>query len=140
MMLRDDHSQLEVLDRDTCHRLLRASELGRLAVCVGASPEIFPVNYRLDGETILIRTAPGTKLRAIGRTQACFEIDGADRVQHTGWSVIAKGRLEELTHFDGAAWSSAERAGVEPWAGGDKPHVLCLHMDRLTGRRVGKLV
>lgn len=137
MKLRDDHSGLEVLDRETCQRLLRASEIGRLAVSIAGSPEIFPVNYRVENDSILIRTAPGTKLDAVGRTQGCFEIDGVDRVRHTGWSVIAKGRLEELTPYDGDAWDDALEAHIEPWAAGNKSHILCLHIDRLTGRRVG---
>lgn len=137
MKLLDEHSGVEVLDRDACRRLLNASELGRLAITVGGSPEIFPVNYRLDGDAIIIRSGAGTKLRAIGHTQACFEIDGTDRMNRTGWSVIAKGWIEELTPSDGPAWTRALAANVDPWADGDRLHVLCLHIRNLSGRRVG---
>ena len=53
---------LRVLDRDQCLRLLAEDEIGRLAVIAGNTPAIFPVNYALDGDTIVFRTDPGTKL------------------------------------------------------------------------------
>lgn len=137
MKLIDSHSGVEVLDRDACMRLLNASEFGRLAVAPGGAPEIFPVNYRLDDDRIIIRSGGGSKVRAVGRTSACFEIDGIDRMNRTGWSVVVKGRLEELDRFDPAALARAVAIEVDPWAGGDRPHVLCLHIEHLSGRRVG---
>jgi nitroimidazol reductase NimA-like FMN-containing flavoprotein (pyridoxamine 5'-phosphate oxidase superfamily) len=139
MELIDQHSGLRMLDRDDCMRLLAASELGRLAVSVGTTPHIFPVNYRLVGEVIAIRTDEGTKLRAVGGRAACFEIDGADRLRRTGWSVVVSGRLEELTPLDGARWRMITAADVDPWAGGEKAHWLCLHLEHVTGRRIGDL-
>ena len=136
MKLIDSHSGVEILDRDACMRLLNASEVGRLAVALGGSPEIFPVNYRLDGDRILIRSGDGAKVRAVGHTKGCFEIDGFDRLNRTGWSVIAKGRLEELDRFD-PLLARAEATAVDPWADGERPHLLCLHIDQLGGRRVG---
>ena len=70
----------------------RLSRAGRAA--------IFPVNYVLDGDTIVFRTDPGTKLGAAGRARASFEIDSVDREHRTGWSVVASGRLEEVTRYD----------------------------------------
>jgi nitroimidazol reductase NimA-like FMN-containing flavoprotein (pyridoxamine 5'-phosphate oxidase superfamily) len=137
MKLIDDHSGLEILDEDACRRLLSASELGRLALSVHGSPEIFPVNYRLDGNAIIMRSAGGSKVQAVGHTLGAFEIDGIDRINRTGWSVVVKGRLEELQKYDGAAWLRANALDIDPWAGGDRPHILCLHMERITGRRVG---
>ncbi|MEA3054576.1 MAG: uncharacterized protein QOD30_8 [Actinomycetota bacterium] len=137
MRLVDQASGVEILDRDACMRLLRANELGRLALSVGGSPEIFPVNYELDGETILIRSGGGTKVRAVGHTHGCFEIDGIDRPNRTGWSVIAKGRLEELTEYDSSERTREVGATIDTWAGGERAHLLCLHIERLTGRRVG---
>jgi Pyridoxamine 5'-phosphate oxidase len=47
-----------VLDRDQCLRLLADEVIGRLAVIAGNTPAIFPVNYALDGDTIVFRTDP----------------------------------------------------------------------------------
>jgi nitroimidazol reductase NimA-like FMN-containing flavoprotein (pyridoxamine 5'-phosphate oxidase superfamily) len=54
--------ELRVLDRDQCLRQLADDEIGRLAVIAGNTPAIFPVNYALDGDTIVFRADPGTKL------------------------------------------------------------------------------
>ncbi|MEO8330084.1 MAG: pyridoxamine 5'-phosphate oxidase family protein, partial [Candidatus Nanopelagicales bacterium] len=45
-------SELEptkTLDREACWSLLRLADVGRLAVIVDAHPDIFPVNYAVDG-------------------------------------------------------------------------------------------
>ena len=86
------------LDHDECLRLLAADEIGRLAVLDGHTPIILPVNYSLDGEAIVLRTDPGTKLDHGVRAPASFEIDHFDRGNRSGWSVIAP---EPRRPFDG---------------------------------------
>jgi hypothetical protein len=58
------------------------------------------------------------------------------RERRTGWSVVATGRLEEVTHYDAATFDRVRRLAVDPWAGGDKAQWMRLIPDRLTGRRV----
>src|SRR5215510_8319698 len=96
----DARTGLEVLDHDECVRLLASDEVGRLALVDGGAPVVFPVNYRLDGEAIVFRTGAGTKLAIGPRGPVAFEVDAFDRPTRTGWSVLATGRLEEVTHFD----------------------------------------
>lgn len=134
--LDDASTTTERVGRDDCLRLLAEDNVGRLAVIAGGSPHIFPVNYALDGESIVFRTDEGTKLHAQGRGRACFEIDEIDRERHSGWSVVASGRLEEVTHHDARTLHRVNQLPVEPWAGGDKAHVMRLIPDRITGRRV----
>ena len=69
----------ETLGPMECWLLLGQSEVGRLAVAIRNRPDIFPVNYAVDGESIVINTAPGTKLAAavLGRSVA-FEVDLID--------------------------------------------------------------
>ncbi len=131
----DARTGIEWIDHDACLRLLASDEVGRLAVVTGSAPSIFVVNYVLDDETIVFRTAEGTKLRADGHT-ACFEIDEIDRAHRTGWSVIAAGRLEEVTRYDAEALKRVRELAVDPWAEGDKTHWMRLVPDRITGRRV----
>jgi nitroimidazol reductase NimA-like FMN-containing flavoprotein (pyridoxamine 5'-phosphate oxidase superfamily) len=126
---------LRPIDRDECLRLLAADEVGRIAVVHGGTPAIFPVNYLLDGDEIVFRTGPGTKLEANGRGQACFEIDAVDRETRSGWSVTATGRLEEVTQYD-RAWRHVQALPVEPWAEGDRSHWLRLVPSTITGRRI----
>ncbi|HEX4905274.1 MAG TPA: pyridoxamine 5'-phosphate oxidase family protein, partial [Acidimicrobiales bacterium] len=59
-----DRNGLEVLDRDECLRLLAQATLGRVGVTIGALPCVVPVNYRIVGDEVVIRTGAGTKLDA----------------------------------------------------------------------------
>jgi uncharacterized protein len=135
-MVTGPHPRLEVIDRDECLRLLAGDEIGRLAVIAGNTAIVFPVNYALDGETVVFRTDPGIKLDHGPRARASFEVDSFDRGQRTGWSVVATGRLEEVTRYDAATFDRVRHLAVDPWAGGDKAHWMRLIPDRVTGRRV----
>lgn len=133
----DARTGLERIDRDECLALLAGDVVGRLAVVSGGAADIFPINYVLDRETIVFRTDPGTKLDAGGLAQASFEIDSIDREHRTGWSVVASGRLEEVTRYDSRTLARLRELPVDPWAGGDKAHYVRLIPSRITGRRVG---
>jgi uncharacterized protein len=128
--------ELRVLDRDQCLRLMADEVIGRLAVIAGNTPAIFPVNYALDGDTIVFRTDPGTKLAHGPRAPASFEVDRFDHAGRAGWSVVATGRLEEVTHYDAATFARVRRLAIDPWPGGDKGHWMRLVPDRVTGRRL----
>ena len=85
-----------MLDRDQCLRLLAEDEIGRLAVIAGNTPAIFPVNYALDGDTIVFRTDPGNQAGVWpAGARASFEVDRFDYAGRAGWSVVATGRFEE---------------------------------------------
>ena len=129
---------LMVLDRDGCLELLRQEEVGRLAIVEGGHPLVFPVNYVLDGEDIVFRTAEGTKLSAGVRGPVCFEVDNIERSTHTGWSVIVSGRLEEVTKADGARLQRLQALPVEPWAPGLKDHWMRVVARSITGRQIPK--
>ena len=59
-----DRLGAEILETNTCWELLRANEVGRLAVSITDHPDIFPVNYVVDRGSVVFRTAEGTKLAA----------------------------------------------------------------------------
>ncbi|MET0902582.1 MAG: pyridoxamine 5'-phosphate oxidase family protein [Acidimicrobiales bacterium] len=129
-------THIEMLDRARCLELLRADEIGRLAVVADGGPLILPVNYRVDGESIVFRTDPGLKLDQGLRSHACFEIDCFDRANRSGWSVVVVGRLEEVTHYESKTWGRIHELPVDPWAGGVKEHWIRLIPSRITGRLV----
>jgi nitroimidazol reductase NimA-like FMN-containing flavoprotein (pyridoxamine 5'-phosphate oxidase superfamily) len=135
MRLIDTRTGIEWMERDECVRLLGGEVIGRLAVVDGGAPHIFPVNYVLDGEDVVLRTAPGTKLDSVGRARACFEIDAFDREHRSGWSVVVAGHLEELGELSGEA-ERVRQLPVDPWADGERDHWLRLVSDRITGRIV----
>jgi nitroimidazol reductase NimA-like FMN-containing flavoprotein (pyridoxamine 5'-phosphate oxidase superfamily) len=138
MTTTDPHPNIQVIGRDECLRLLAGDEIGRLAVIAGNTAVVLPVNYALDGETVVFRTDPGTKLDEGPRARASFEVDCFDRERRTGWSVVATGRLEEVTLYDAATFDRVRRLAIDPWAGGDKAHWMRLVPDRVTGRRIAE--
>lgn len=129
-----DRTGIEVIDRDGCLELLAEDVIGRVAVLEGGSPLILPVNYALDGDTIVFRTAPGSKLDAAHGSAACFEIDGFDRATRSGWSVVVRGRLHEVTTYDAALFERTKDL-ADPWLDGDRPHVVRLSPRSISGRR-----
>ena len=47
---------LETLTPDECWRLLGKRVVGRVGFDVGRGPRIHPVNYRVDGRSVVLRT------------------------------------------------------------------------------------
>jgi len=138
MRLLDPRSGIDVLEREECLELLESDLVGRLAVVSAGAPSVFPINYVMDDETVVFRTAPGTKLDAGPRAPACFEIDDFDRTNRTGWSVVVSGRLEEITAADAALLERVRALPVDPWAVGERDHWMRLVPRMITGRRVGR--
>lgn len=127
--------ELETLSADRCWQLLAQKNVGRLAVWVDDGPDIFPVNYRIEDETLVLRTAPGLKLAAatVGGGVA-FEVDALDELHHTGWSVVVGGTAMEVTEPQELV--ELERLLVEPWVGGTKSHYLRVVPTRISGRQL----
>jgi uncharacterized protein len=125
---------LHVLSEQECRWLLEQAHIGRVAVNVDGVPAIFPVNYGLLEGDVVFMTGEGTKLRAAVRNATvAFEIDGHDTRTHSGWSVVVVGATSELTS---AQLQDAGRLRLEPWAGGDRDHVVRISPDSITGRRL----
>lgn len=135
MTVIDGRTWLEHLRPSACWTLLAGERIGRIGVLVDSAPEIYPVNYAVDDETIVFRTDPGSKLRGLARSPSvCFEVDGFDHDAHSGWSVLVKGRAEEIR-----AHEDVEAAATLPivlWALGDKAHWIRLRPVEVTGRRI----
>jgi nitroimidazol reductase NimA-like FMN-containing flavoprotein (pyridoxamine 5'-phosphate oxidase superfamily) len=82
-------------------RLLASAEYGRVVFTLGALPAIRPVNHLLDGGRIVIRTrltsAISTALRSTDNAVVAYEADSFDPQTRTGWSVVATGRVHDVT-------------------------------------------
>ena len=132
-MTTHETSDIEVLSTTQCWELLRESVVGRLAVTVGGSPDIFPVNPVVDHGTIVFRTSAGTKLAATKGRDVAFEVDGYDTSTAQAWSVVVKGRAHEIWEIDEAL--RALRLPLFPWHPGRKPRFVRLEPTSITGRR-----
>jgi nitroimidazol reductase NimA-like FMN-containing flavoprotein (pyridoxamine 5'-phosphate oxidase superfamily) len=120
-----------------CHVLLGNHHLGRLAFLgrAGVMPMIIPVNYLFHEKSVVFRTDPGSKLiAALHGAPVAFEVDGADKQQQLGWSVVLRGFVEEVTDPD-----ERDRLSATPlvaWAPGAKAHYVRLNPRLVRGRRI----
>lgn len=137
MAVIEGRTWLEHLGPSACWDLLAEAEIGRVGVLVDSAPEIYPVNFVVDGDSIVFRTDHGSKLRALDRSPSvCFEVDGIDGAQHTGWSVLVKGRA---TIISGAADLRAVKdLPLRYWALGVKANWIRITAEQVTGRRLRK--
>src|SRR5439155_3593860 len=127
----------DALALDTCLTRLRSRYVGRLAFLASGRPLIVPVNYLVDGEDIIIRTDPGSKLRAAARRQeVAFEVDQSDALYQDGWSVVVQGRAEEVVRADEI--ERLRSLTLVPWARGDRSHWIRIRPDVISGRRLSR--
>ncbi|MET0725142.1 MAG: pyridoxamine 5'-phosphate oxidase family protein [Leifsonia sp.] len=119
------------LDPAECWLRLAETDLGRIATVIGGELDIFPVNYYSDGSSILLRTAPGTKLLALTVHDAVtFEADA--HTDDNAWSVVVKGRarqLEQQSEID-----AADLAPLVPWIPTVKDRYVRIEPVEVTGR------
>jgi uncharacterized protein len=129
-----DDQSIEQLSPDECWALLRAEEVGRLAIAVMNRPDIFPINYVVDHGSVVFRTAEGTKLAgAVLGSAVAFEVDGYDPDAGEAWSVVLKGRAVELTKLLDVF--EATDLPLFPWHASPKPRFVRIEPDSVTGRR-----
>lgn len=130
-----DHSGMGVLSHAECWDRLRAARVGRLAFVNQDDPVILPVNHAVDGDTIVFRTARGSKLLAgDAGLRVAFEIDGFDAERRSGWSVLVRGTA--LTIEDAETAARLDRLGVWPWADlVDRPYWVRISVHSVTGRQ-----
>ena len=126
---------MEELDKDECRRLLAERHLGRLAIPDFGGPVIFPVNYVFDQDLVVFRTDPGSKLDAATEREAvAFEVDATDEATRTGWSVVVRGTLGDIT--DPAHLERLSALPLYPWAPGEKARYVRVRPLSITGRRI----
>ena len=102
----DDPIAIEELPVVTCWELVRTRRVGRLAINVNGRARIFPINFVVYGQTIVFRTAPGTKLSAARRADVEFEVDHYD---------ASTGRALERDHGrPGNRGHAGRRVGARP--------------------------
>lgn len=125
------------LDDVECWELVRSAEVGRLVTVIAGRADIFPVNYLVDDDHIVIRTAEGNKLAgAIASHTVLFEVDHTDDDLRTGWSVVMRGvareprALEEVMHD--------QELALRPWSNpAPKQRFIEIRPIEISGRAVG---
>ena len=125
---------LEILTPEQCMDLVASESVGRVGVSVSALPAIFPVNFQLVDGNVLFLTGEGLKSHAaVAGAVVGFEVDHIDTEHHTGWSVMLVGQARLVPDEDRAAY---EDVHLSPWAGGHRSHLVMLHPEFVSGRRI----
>jgi uncharacterized protein len=129
-----DNPGVIVLPEHTCWMLLRSVDVARLAVSVDSQPDIYPINFVVDHGTIVFRTAEGSKFSAaVSNAVVAFEVDGHDLETNEAWSVIIKGRAEEIKQLHERIDSMD--LPLFPWHASPKPRFLRIVPETISGRR-----
>ncbi|KAB8189202.1 pyridoxamine 5'-phosphate oxidase family protein [Nonomuraea phyllanthi] len=130
-----DSSGLQVLSREECLRLMASVPIGRIVFTDRALPAVQPVNFCLDGESIVIRTTIGSKLAAATRRAVvAFEVDEFAPELRAGWSVTAVGRARAVE--DAGEMARLAALPLLPWAPGSRDHYIVVEAEQVSGRRI----
>jgi uncharacterized protein len=121
-----------------CLALLATAPVGRVIFTDRAMPAAQPVNYLLDGEEIIFRTANGSKLAAAVRHAVVgFQVDEIDTSSRTGWSVLGVGEANEVVHPDRLAELADLMA--DPWVDDHDAHTISISLQIVSGRRLERV-
>ena len=112
---------------------LRQASVGRLAVVVDGHPDIFPVNHIVDHDSVVFRSAAGTKLASCAGHRVAFEVDGYDVVTGSAWSVVVKGHAARVNQLYDVL--EVIELPLFPWHSGPKPHFIRIEAETITGRQ-----
>jgi uncharacterized protein len=127
--------RFEELGHEECLTLLAAKSVGRIAFCSSSGPVVLPVNYVVQGEAVVFRTAAHNSLAAnLNGAAAAFEVDDIDEYLESGWSVLIKGYASFVEDIDDTARDP--RMHLEPWADGVRALYVRVTPHTITGRRV----
>jgi nitroimidazol reductase NimA-like FMN-containing flavoprotein (pyridoxamine 5'-phosphate oxidase superfamily) len=135
-----DHSEvkpdsLSALTHAECLEFLRLSKVGRIVFTIDALPAIMPVNFALDGDSIVFRTTANSRLaRATDGAVVAFEVDEIDELQRTGWSVVVLGVADAVR--DVGSLVRMQQLNLLSWVAGVRAHYVRITPAQITGRRL----
>lgn len=119
------------LDEQQCWQKLAAQELGRIVTHLGDRIDIFPINYAVDGRSLVVRTAEGSKLFELTvNDEVLFEVD--DHTDADAWSVIVRGRARVIVNADEI--NAADALPLRPWAPTVKNNYVRIEPSSVSGR------
>ena len=118
------------LSLDECWEMLREEEFGRLAFRLVDEVHITPINYAVDGGTLLFRTAEGNKLLAVAMgSEVAFEIDRYG--EESARSVVVRGSARLLPEDEA---HRADNLPLRPWVPTLKYNVVEIQPNVVSGR------
>lgn len=126
---------IAVLDEEECLARLATSTVGRIGQVRDGRVEIIPVNYRIDGRHLYLRTREDGILSGLHEeADVAFEVDHIEALEGSGWSVLLGGRVERVEPDEAESIEAA--AHVRPWAGSERALWFRFVIERISGRAV----
>lgn len=110
---------LQRLSTQECWQRLGTHGIGRIGYSAGSAtgaPVVVPVNFFVDGRSVVYRTDPAGAAGVPADVQVAFEVDHIDEATGVGWSVLITGTVEHPADHD-ALEAVARHLGAGPWAG-----------------------
>jgi uncharacterized protein len=126
----------EILGRAECLNLLALAQVGRIGLVINGQPQILPVNYALDGDAIVFRTAVGSVLNEASMTNVAFEVDRIDESTQSGWSVLLQGHADDIGDAIDATSERLRRLTLITWAPGQRQCWFVIRPHTISGRRL----
>jgi nitroimidazol reductase NimA-like FMN-containing flavoprotein (pyridoxamine 5'-phosphate oxidase superfamily) len=118
------------LTSEECWEMLRNEEFGRLAYRLVDEVHITPINYAVEGGSLLFRTAEGNKLLAVVMgSEVAFEIDRYD--EESARSVVVRGTARLLPEDEA---HRADNVPLRPWTTTLKYNVVEIQPKVVSGR------
>lgn len=125
------------LEGDVCWRLVSKAGFGRVGFIRDGEPWILPVNATVLDGAVVFRTARGSMLHLLAPGSiVTFEADGTDRIAESGWSVLVRGRVSEVTNQETIA--AAQETGLVPWGPGLRDRWMRIQAFDVTGRIISR--
>ena len=126
----DADETVRELTEDECWDFLAGQEFGRLAFRLIDEVHIVPINYVIDGRTLLFRTNAGNKLFGVELgSSVAFEVD--EVVGETARSVIIRGRARRLDEHEE---HRADQVPLHTWVDSPKYYVVEVAPEEVSGR------
>lgn len=130
----DTDRELRSLTTRESMALLATVPVGRVVFTHHALPTIRPVNFVMDGASVVLRTGSDGSLAELDQVVVAFEADQIDERTRCGWSVLVLGKAERITDID----QLVRLAGTttRSWAPAPRDFFLRIPFDMVTGRRL----
>jgi nitroimidazol reductase NimA-like FMN-containing flavoprotein (pyridoxamine 5'-phosphate oxidase superfamily) len=122
------------LDPTRCRHLLAAARVSRVAFVDGGLPQLVVLNHLVEGDDVVFQTSAETRLARLtaggAEIPVTIEADSTAASLHTGWSIVASGRLSRAAETDVEHRPS-------PWRPDAVGVLLRLEVQHIQGQVVG---
>ncbi|MER6163133.1 helix-turn-helix domain-containing protein [Streptomyces violaceorubidus] len=135
------HPVLVRLTEQECWQRLGTHGIGRISYTVGPgkeAPVVVPVNFLVDGRSVVYRTDPAGVAGIRAGEPVAFEADHVDEQTGLGWSVLLAGTSEHPADHESLE-ALERRRGAGPWAGGRRDLWVRVLPHQVSGRVIRPL-